>query len=396
MAEVTKEMLDDLNKNVNEFRNEFKKMEEGSISKSTFEAFKAQIGPDIIALKTAVARPAQEVPPGSEHKDDGSGKAEYRKAFYNGLRGKEFNFEGKAAQYAKERKALVADATGQILIPEELESEVIRALPALNVMRSLCTTRQTTSNRVRRRSLTEVTGGWGKLELGGSPTETTPVPTEQYSYVEDWNGLTKVGKDELMDSDQNIEAILADSFSRAIADDEEDAFINGTGHTFQQPEGILLAASGVTCVANAAAGAVTFEDILALMYATPAQYRRNGTFIMHSGTELLLAQLRETATGGNGPFLWQPSPAIGQPSTIWGRPVYNCETMPQVGDGTLQKVIIFGDLRAGYRILDRVGISIQRLTELYAGSGLVGLLANKRTTGSVIRADALRIMQEHA
>jgi HK97 family phage major capsid protein len=394
--EATKEMLDALNQSVTEFRAQFQKLESGSIAKSDFEAFKAQIGPEIIALKSAVSKPATVVPNQSEHKDDGSGKAEYRKAFYNGLRRKEFNFDGKAEQYRLERKALVADTTGQILIPEELESEVYRSLAALNEMRGLATVRTTASDRIRRRSLTEVTGGWGKLELGGTPTETTPVPSEAYTYVEDWNGLTKIGKDELMDSDQNIEAILADSFARAIADDEEDGFINGTGHTFEQPEGILLAASGVTCVDNAAAGAVTFEDLLSLMYAVPKQYRRNGSFIMHSGTELLLALLRETATGGSGPFLWTPSPAVGQPASIWGRPVYNCETMPQIGDGTLQKVAIFGDIKAGYRIVDRLGMNIQRLNELFAGSGMIGLLANKRTTGSVIRADAMRILQEHS
>lgn len=404
---ITQESIDTLNRDVKALREKWDLVEKGLVSKADFQVFQDKIGPEIIALKTAIARPAGDTAPreGSpEGKAGGEeGKAEYRAAVYNGLRSGRMVLNEKARGYLetrraalREQKALVEDATGQILVPEELEAELIRSLPQLNIMRQLATVRSTMSNRTRRRSLTEVTGAWGTLELGATPAESTAVPAEAYTYVEDWNGLTKVGKDELMDSDQNLEATLVDSFSRAIADAEEDVFVNGTGHAFSQPEGILLAASGVTRVTNAAAGAVTFEDLLSLMYATPAQYRRNGTFIMHSGTELLLALLRETATGGSGQFLWQPSIAAGKPPTIWGRPVYNCETMPQVGDGTLQDVVIFGDIRAGYRILDRVGMTIQRLLEIYAGSGMVGILVNKRTTGSVIRPDAMRILREHA
>jgi len=392
-----KEQLDEIQKLVKELREKNEAMEKGVMSKADFKTFQEKVSDDFIALKTEMARPANAVHANAiDGKESKDGKAEYKKAFLNWARTGRMELNEKAAAYVRERKALVSDTTGQILITEEVESEIYRALPQLNVIRQYALVRTINTDRIRRRSLTEVTVGWGKLEIGGTPVETDVTPTEAYSYVEDLEGLTKIGKDELMDNDAGLESILADSFARAQADAEEEAFVNGTGHTFEQPEGILLAASGVTCIASAASGAVTFDDILNLMYGTPAQYRRSGTFIMHSGTELLLALLRETATGGYGAYLWQPSPAIGQPSTIYGRPVINCDTMPQVGDGTLQKVVIYGDLRAGYRIIDRMGMTVQRLVELYSLQGLIGLLVSKRTSGSVIRANALRILQEHA
>src|SRR5690606_14281447 len=123
-----------------------------------------------------------------------------------------------------------SDGTGQILIPEELESEIYRELPKLTVIRSLATVRQTRSDRIRRRSLTEVTGGWGKLETGTPITESTLVPSEEYQYIEDLYALTKIGEDELMDTDVALESIVADSFSRAIAEAEDTAFVIGTGH----------------------------------------------------------------------------------------------------------------------------------------------------------------------
>jgi len=395
MPEI-KEQFDALQTNVNEFRSKLELMEKGQMSKADFKVFEEKIWPDIQALKSAVSKPATEIKVDHDEKKDSEGKKEYRKCLFEYLKTGHLRLTAKADAYLCERKALVADATGQILITEEVESEIYRALPSLNVIRQYAMVRTIATDRIRRRSLTEVAMGWGKLEIGGTPVETDATPTQAWSYVEDLEGLTKIGKDELMDTDAGLDSILADSFARAKANTEESAFVSGTGHDYQQPEGMLLPASGVTCVPNAAAGAVTFDDILDLMYAVPAQYRRNGSFIIHSGTELMIAKLRETATGGYGAYLWQPSPAIGQPSTIFGRPVINCDAMPQVGDGTLQKVAVFGDLRAGYRILDRMGMTIQRLVELYATAGMVGLLASTRVGGSVVRADALRILQEVA
>jgi HK97 family phage major capsid protein len=58
----------------------------------------------------------------------------------------------------------------------------------------------------------------------------------------------------------------------------------------------------------------------------------------------------------------------------------------------------FGNLNLGYRIVDRKGISIQRLSELYAEAGLVGFLFRARNTAYCIRPSDKRIvlLKEHA
>ncbi|MFA5285811.1 MAG: phage major capsid protein [Smithellaceae bacterium] len=396
--EEAKAKIDELNRNVVTLRDKYDLMEKGVITADAFKRFQDQINPQIQALNIAIQRPAGVVSPGGGTTDKNSeGAAEYKKAFFNCLRNGRLNLNEKAAAYVTERKALVGDATGDILIPEALESEIYRSLPKLNVLRGLATVRNmAVGDRIRRRSLTEVQVGWGKLEIGGTPPETTQVPGELWDYVEDLNGLAKIGEDELMDSDQNLEPVIADSFSRAIAEAEETAFMNGTGHTFQQPQGFTLTASGITRVTNTAAGAVTIEDFLALKYAVPAQYRQNGTFVMNSGTELLLALLRATYTGGSGAFLWQPTVAAGTPNMLCGHPTAICDAMAEVGDGALQDIALFGDIRAAYRILDRKGMTLKRMSEVYATAGLIGLLVKKRVTGSVVRPDAVRIMQEHS
>jgi len=365
---------------IKELREKFEAKEKGLYTKAEFQEFEAKINERISQIETMLKRPP--ILEGGEGKQGGE-PSEKKKAFFKFMR------EGKAALTPEEQKALVSDATGQILIPEELESEIYRELPKLTVIRSLATVRQTRSDRIRRRSLTEVTVGWGKLETGTSITESTLVPGEEYQYVEDLYGLTKIGEDELMDTDVALESIVADSFSRAIAEAEDTAFIIGTGHANEQPEGILNG-SVVARVDAGQAGAITADDILKLIYEVPAQYRRNGVLIVNSKTELALRLLKDS----NGQYLWQPSLQQGRPATFAGYPIYNQEDVPQIpAADTAADVAIFGDIRSGYRIIDRMGMTVQRLVELYAESGLVGFKVHYRVGGGVIRPDALRILR---
>jgi len=343
----------------------------------------------IDAIETKMARLPIESP---DTKAEKPGAKEYKSAFFNFIRTGVMKLEEKAQAYITEFKALVSDTTGQILIPEELETEIYRELPKINVIRRYATVRPTVRDRIRRRSLTEVAMGWGKLELGKEVVETTVVPGEEWQYVEDLEGLAKIGKDELADSDVAIEATITDSFTRARADAEEYAFTLGTGHANQQPEGILNGTT-VTRVLTTAADAIDIDALLNLIYAVPKQYRVNGVLFVASSTELAMRKLK-TAT--ELIYLWQPSVQAGKPATFAGYPVENIEDIPAINSSASCDIGFFGDLRAGYRIIDRQGMTMQRLLELFATSGLVGLLASARVGGGVIRPDALRILREHA
>lgn len=287
-----------------------------------------------------------------------------------------------------EQKALVEDSTGQYLIEPELDTEIVMALPKLTVMRGLATIRPVGKDRLKIKSMGAVTTGWGKLETGSGVDESTPVPgAPTYQYVEDLNALAKIGKDELADSDIDLEPILADLFSVAFAEAEDLAFFRGPGHDSEQPEGVCIntTLTGNT-VTSTTSGAVTFEKFLEMIYQCPTQYRKSGVFVVNSTTELLLRQLRsETDATYKGPFLWQPSLQAGKPPTFLGYGIHTQDDMKEIAD--IQQVFaVFGDFKRGYRIIDRAGMQIQRLTELYAEAGLVGFLITKRVSGAVTRA----------
>jgi HK97 family phage major capsid protein len=312
-----------------------------------------------------------------------------------------------AGSLAPEQRALVENSDGQILVPEDLETEIYRELPAITVMRGLAGTRATQRDRVRRRSLDEVSVGWGKLETDEQTlTDSMPgTPAEAYSYVEDQYGLAKIGEDEMDDTDVNLEAFVRDSFTIALGESEDTGFTVGAGHSSHEPVGwttdIYNASTNKTGI-HTVAGASTdyaqeadvdwaiIDDLQKLIYAVPAQYRKGGAFIMASGTELFIS----TRRNANGDRLWQPSTQAGRPNTFLGYDIYNQEDVAAIA---ASKVIAgFGSWKSGYRILDRQGMTVQRLVELYAEDGEIGFKVRRRVGGDVVRPDALRLLQTKA
>ncbi len=390
--------IEKINTLIADQRKEYDKFLEGKTTEADFKAYEVKsleaekvLKKRVDEIETKMARPPIEVP-GGETKEVKPGQMEYKAAFFKFFRsgrGGEIILDDAAGKYDLERKALVSDTTGQILIPADMEAEIYRELPNLNVIRQEATIRTITGNRIRRRSMTEVTMGYGKLELGAEPKETDIVPAEAWQYVEDLEGLARIGKDELSDSDVNIEAMIIDSFSRAQARVEETNFVIGTGHSNESPEGIL---NGTTITrVTGTANAITVDNVLDLIYAVPAQYRRQGKLYLASSTELAMRKLKSSV---EHLYLWQPSVQAGKPATFAGYPVVPQEDVPKIDSSDQCDIAFFGDVKAGYRIIDRKGMTIQRLFELWAVAGLIGILVSARNTGGVIRADALRVLQE--
>jgi HK97 family phage major capsid protein len=297
-----------------------------------------------------------------------------------------FFSKGERSLQPSERKALVEDAGGgQYLVSPYLDNELQRVVGKLVVLRQLAAKRTIDKDRIEVRDITEAAVGWGALELGTLITETTPVPSAPaYKYAEDLNGLVKIGQDLLEDSDFNLQNVFVDSFSRKLAEAQETGFALGGGHVAHQPDGILLDA---TLVANAvkttATGAVTVEKFMELVYSVPAIYRKNGSFVVHSATELALRQIRAGgSTTTDGPFLWQPSTIAGTPPTFLGYPIYFCDELYTLAD-VASPLAIFGDFLAGYQVIDRVGTTVQRLDELYSEEGCIGFKVRMRVGGYV-------------
>lgn len=89
-----------------------------------------------------------------------------------------------------------------------------------------------------------------------------------------------------------------------------------------------------------------------------------------------------------GSYIWQPGLADGTPNTILGQPYVEVPDMPDVAADTYP--IIFGDLRRGYTIVDRISLSILRDPFTQATNGNIRFIARRRVGGQVVLAEALR------
>ena len=110
----------------------------------------------------------------------------------------------------------------------------------------------------------------------------------------------------LDDSAFDLEEYIAREFAYAFGAAEEQAFCVGTGTG--QPTGLFTANGGTVGVTAASATAVTTDEVISLIYALKAPYRKNAKFLMNDATVSALRKLKDS----NGQYLWQTSLQAGQ------------------------------------------------------------------------------------
>lgn len=314
------------------------------------------------------------------------------KAFFRWLRGQ----SGRLVEpLTPEEKKLVEDATGQILVPEDVATPILKDIGRLGTMRSLvgAGARGTNRDRLKVRGLGPVTMSWRKLEVLASPTglsdiEDSPVPEAIEIVVKNLSGLTKVGEDELDDSDGNLELLVRDVFASEVASEEDRVFAGGTA--VDEPSGIL-GDTGVTVVASEAIGAISAEDLLEIQGAIDARFLRDAAYVASASVERKIMTLKDAS--GRHAFQFPTTPEA--PAMVLGKPFLINDEMPAFNTGaTRVKTLIFGDLERGYRIADRRRLTVKRLEELYQEEGLIGLKLVHRVGGRVIRPRALAILNQ--
>jgi len=282
----------------------------------------------------------------------------------------------------EERKALTIsnDEQGGYLAPPEMSSEFIRNLVEFSPMRSIASVRNIASESVKYPKRTGVSNAQWEGEAEDSDEsnvtfgQTTVPASKLMTYVDLSNEL-------LADSGGTAEAEVRMALSEDFGQKEGLAFVSGSG--VKQPEGVLTHPDiGFTISGHATT--ITADSLITLQYALPAAYRNRGTWTMNGTTLAAVRKLKD----GNGQYLWMPGLTAGQPETILGRPVVEMPDFPNVGAGLFP--ICFGDFDAGYRIVDRLAMSILVNPYLLATKGLTRIHATRRTGGKVINPAALR------
>lgn len=292
-------------------------------------------------------------------------KDDYKKAMLNALRS---NF--KRVENVLEEGV---DENGGYLVPEEYDDRLIQVLEEENIVRNLATVITTAGERKINVAATMPAAGWieeGKPFTFGEGTFDQVLLDAFKLHV----GI-KVTDELLYDSAFDLEKYIIDEFGKALANAEEDAFLNGDGN--KKPTGIFDATNGGTYLAEAG---LTTDAIVDLIYQLKRPYRKNAAFILNDATIAGIRKLKD----GNENYIWQPSYQAGEPDRLLGYPVYTSAFAPE-------NKIAFGDF-SYYNIGDRGTRSFQELRELFAGNGMVGFLAKERVDGKLILKEAVQVL----
>ncbi len=299
----------------------------------------------------------------------GTGRAseDYKKAMLEALRS---NFRN-VSNVLQEG----TDADGGYLVPEEYDKRIIEVLNSENIMRTLGTKIKTGGDHKINIAATKPAASWieeGEPLVWGDATFDQILLDAHKLHV-----AIKITEELLYDNSFGLESYITTQFGRALANAEEDAFLNGNGQG--KPTGIFAVTGGGKV--SATTTALKGDDIINLVYALKRPYRKKAAFIMN---DKILATVR-TLKDSEGQYLWQQSFKDGEPERLAGYPVYTSEYAPT-------NMISFGDY-SYYNIGDRGTRSFKKLTELFAGNDMVGFVAKERVDGKLVLPEAVQILK---
>jgi HK97 family phage major capsid protein len=201
-------------------------------------------------------------------------------------------------------------------------------------------------------------------------------------------GKTQASNNLLEDSALNIEQLLATLFAESLAEEEDRVILAGTGNG--EPEGILTNAE-VEVIDTETAGQVKPDDFIELTYSLKDKYARNAVLLVARTAKKVLRKAKDS----NGQYLWQPALSAGEPPTFDGYRVISPSVglAEQITAGA--KIAVFGDLRY-YWVIERVGMTLQRLAELYAEQNQVGFVLRRRMGGKLMLPEAVKVLRVKA
>lgn len=305
------------------------------------------------------------------------------------------------------------DNAGGFTVPEDFQAELLKKVATAATIRQFARIVPTSRDAAKWARVNYTTDN--KYTSGARLTWTgeQPASASTHRVTDAVFGVVNIpvhtamasmpmSNDLLEDSAFDLVGVGSDLLAEAFVLGENDAFINGSGAA--RPKGILTdvasteningpkyVISGTNGAISTGADAWSGKRLVDVYYDLPAQYRRNAVWLMNSS---IAAAAENLVDNNKRPVLKElntASVAMGEPTTIKGRPVYIDEFVPDAATDSYS--IIFGDL-SGYIIVDRVGFSIQRLTDsAYSELNLTGLLARKRVGGQLAQPERVRVMK---
>jgi len=277
------------------------------------------------------------------------------------------------------------DADGGYLVPDEWDQRLIDVLEEENIMRGLGTKITTSGEHKINIAGTKPAAAW--IEEGGALSFGEASFDQKILDAHKLHVAIKVTEELLYDSAFDLTNYITTQFGKALANAEEDAFLNGDGTG--KPTGLFHETKGGQIGVTLSGTTIKTDDLLTLIYSLKRPYRKSASFLLNDSTLAAIRKLKDN----NGSYIWQPSYQEDEPDRICG---YKANTSAYCNELEAGKPFIaFGDY-SYYNIGDRGTRSFQELRELFAGNGMIGYVAKERVDGLLLLPEAVQIMKAGA
>lgn len=326
---------------------------------------------------------------------DAKAYSEYKSAFFKmaaGVRLEHMN--------ADEQKAMQAgsDPDGGYLLPQSTVGRMVTLLREQSIMRQIADVQTISTDKIEGiLDLNEADAGWVS-ELGSRTDTSTPQVGRWEIQAHEMYAMPKASQKILDDAATDVEGWLAGKVADKFARVEGTAFWTGTGAG--QPRGLASYTTAATADASRAWGqfehvvsgasgdfhTTQFDPIHSLMGAIKDQYLNNAQFVMRRAVRTSARKQKESTTNR---YLWEPGLQIGAPERFMGYPVRVDEYMPTLAANSLS--LAFGDFRAAYQIVDRMGI--RTLRDPFTAKPYVVFYSTKRTGGGAVNFEAVKFIK---
>jgi len=305
-----------------------------------------------------------------------------------------------------ERKAMSvgSDPDGGYTVTPDLTGRIVTKLFETSPIRTIAAQQTISTGELEGLRDTDQAGfGW-VTETGTRTATTTPQLNKWKITAHEWYANPGATQTLLDDSNINIENWLADKVVDRGARGTNTAFVVGTG--VGQPRGFASYTTAATADATRAWGVIEHvatgtsggygtdpngaNKLIDLVHKLNTNYRQGANWVMNRRTLGTTRQLKDSSGGaGQGSYIWLPSLAAGQLSTLLGYPVTEADDVVDLGANTLS--VWFGNFLRGYQIVDRLGIRVLR--DPYTNKPYVMFYTTARVGGDVVDFEAIKCLK---
>jgi len=294
--------------------------------------------------------------------------------------------------------SVAIDPDGGYTCPPDVSTRIATVIEKKNPIRQLATVENT--NRASWEmgvDANEITAS--RIGESGTRAETsTPQIGKIEIPVREMYVYPKATQQLLDDSAWNFENWLVEKAGRGFSALERTEMAQGNGvagakgltaYTTIANASWAWGSVGIIHTGSVSAISATGAELINLIGGLEDEYKANAVFLMNRATLTSFRLLRVGTSAANMFLLWQPSLVAGVQDLLNGYPIYTSSGMPVQATNAL--IAAFGDIKAAYTIVDRMGVNVIR--DNITSPGFVKFHIYRRSSAAVVNYEAYKLLK---